>query len=369
MSQPSLHKFFSRNTPKLLLKASDLPNTPLTTINTINGTINANYNLDSRQPPRSTPCRKGKKYTKWQNAEAARIAEATIKYGPAEAASKMSKILNKKINESTCRSMRKRYVAQQRLNNFENVIFFILSFVFQCFFSYQLEVLPKQAGRPTNLPDEIDNRIRITLTAMRDKDLVVNNFVMRCIGEAIARADCPSVLVQFGGIVQLEVSWARSLLKRMNMVKRKATKSCKADIPNKEKEIAAFQQKLRDMALEFATPPELIVNFDEMGVRMVPVGNWTFERRGAKQVKVDGCDDKREITVTVSSSMSGELLPLQIIYAGTTERCHRNIKYPASFSVTQSQHSSISFETEACPMANICVFRFEKEVFLTINFD
>ena len=43
--------------------------------------------------------------------------------------------------------------------------------------------------------------------------------------------------------------------------------------------------------------------------------------QGTEHVPVRGGDDKGAITVTVNRSLSGKMLPFQIIYTGKTERC------------------------------------------------
>ena len=43
--------------------------------------------------------------------------------------------------------------------------------------------------------------------------------------------------------------------------------------------------------------------------------------KGSKHVSIAGGTDKRCITLTVTERMSGQLLPLQVIYKGKTERC------------------------------------------------
>lgn len=47
-----------------------------------------------------------------------------------------------------------------------------------------------------------------------------------------------------------------------------------------------------------------MINFDESGVRMVPVSPFTMEKKGAKGVSVIGADDKRQITAVNRSYYS-----------------------------------------------------------------
>jgi hypothetical protein len=68
-------------------------------------------------------------------------------------------------------------------------------------------------------------------------------------------------------------------------------------------------------------PSELIVNIDQTGIHLVPTcGSRTWETKGAKHIRIQGQDDKRKITVVVSSAASGKCLPFQAIFQGTTIR-------------------------------------------------
>ena len=53
---------------------------------------------------------------------------------------------------------------------------------------------------------------------------------------------------------------------------------------------------------------ELIINWDQTGVKYVPVSNWTMEVKGSKRVEVAGTDDKRKITALLSCMLDGNFL-------------------------------------------------------------
>jgi hypothetical protein len=66
-------------------------------------------------------------------------------------------------------------------------------------------------------------------------------------------------------------------------------------------------------------PPELVCNSDQTIVHLRPSTEQTYEVKGVKEVKCLGKDDKRQITAVVSSTTSGELVPLQLVFQGKTE--------------------------------------------------
>lgn len=79
---------------------------------------------------------------------------------------------------------------------------------------------------------------------------------------------------------------------------------------------------------------ELIINWDQTGMKYVLVSNWTFETKGAKRVEIAGLDDKWQITVLLSCTMDGKLLSMQVIYAGKTPACLPKIQHPQDWHVT-----------------------------------
>lgn len=65
--------------------------------------------------------------------------------------------------------------------------------------------------------------------------------------------------------------------------------------------------------------PKAMINGDQLGVRLVPLGNKTWAPYGAKQVAVYGKEEKRQFTLMVTMTCSGEILPFQCIYKGQTK--------------------------------------------------
>ncbi len=66
-------------------------------------------------------------------------------------------------------------------------------------------------------------------------------------------------------------------------------------------------------------PLELVCNSDQTAVHLRPSTEQTYEVKGVKEVKCLGKDDKRQITAVVSSTASGELVPLQLVFQGKTK--------------------------------------------------
>ena len=65
-------------------------------------------------------------------------------------------------------------------------------------------------------------------------------------------------------------------------------------------------------------PPKLILNWDQTGLNIVPSSSWTMAKKGSKRVELTGIDNKRQITAVFCGSLTGDLLPIQLIYQGKT---------------------------------------------------
>ncbi len=66
-------------------------------------------------------------------------------------------------------------------------------------------------------------------------------------------------------------------------------------------------------------PTSLVINTEQTRVHLVPTrGDRMWETKGTKHIQVLGIKDKRKIKAIVSSSTNGTLLPLQIVFQGTT---------------------------------------------------
>ena len=100
----------------------------------------------------------------------------------------------------------------------------------------------------------------------------------------------------------------------VSFVKRKATKAVPVDFPEIK---LTFLKLIVDCVKEYNISPELIINWDQTGAE-VPTSEWALAEEGSKQVTVIGKEDKREMTVPLSCTMSGFLLPPNLIYCGKT---------------------------------------------------
>ena len=136
-----------------------------------------------------------------------------------------------------------------------------------------------------------------------------------------------------GGGINLTKPWARGLLGRMGMVKRRASK---ISIENFEVVKKEFLLEVKNVVLFDEIPPPLIINWDQTGIHYIPVSSWTMEKEGTKRIELAGKEDKRQLTAVFAGSMAGDFLLPQIVYQGKTNRCLSHVYFPVGWHVTYS---------------------------------
>ena len=208
-------------------------------------------------------------------------------------------------------------------------------------------ILPKKrSDRPFLVPSEIDFRVRRHLTALRDAGGVVNHRITICAGVGVVRALKPSLLPENGGSLVLGRPWAKSILRRMDFVNRKGIKAAKKLPENFLQVKADFLERVAAVIEEYSIPPQLILNLDETGLPIIPVSEWTLSCKGQAQVPVIGLEDKRQITAVLTCSVTGKLLPPQLLYQGKTTRCHpAKVAFPPEWDIWHSESHWSTHET------------------------
>ncbi|CAH1248535.1 TIGD4 [Branchiostoma lanceolatum] len=99
----------------------------------------------------------------------------------------------------------------------------------------------------------------------------------------------------------------------------KAVRKLPADF---EESRDSFHEQIKEAVAQHHILDDTVVNFNQTGVPIVPVGEWTLEEAGARQVPIVVLEDKRQITVPLTISLARQLLPPQVLYQGKTEKCY-----------------------------------------------
>ena len=132
--------------------------------------------------------------------------------------------------------------------------------------------------------------------------------------ESIVKNHDKHLLASNGGHIMLTRDWAKSLLCRLGFVKRRGSTAAKITVTNFEELKDQYLLDVKAVVQIEEIPQELIISWDQTGIKYVPVDTWTMEKEGSKRVQVIGADDKRQITAVFAGTVSGEFLPPQLIY-------------------------------------------------------
>lgn len=83
----------------------------------------------------------------------------------------------------------------------------------------------------------------------------------------------------------------------------------------------------------------MIFSFIFIGIYLVPVSSWTMDRAGSKRASITGINDRKQITAVFCANAIGEFFPIQLIYAGKTNRCHPKFSFPRDWSITNTENN------------------------------
>jgi hypothetical protein len=96
----------------------------------------------------------------------------------------------------------------------------------------------------------------------------------------------------------------KTLPSHMNWSYRVATTAASKLPLNWQEQGTLMAQQVAHLVTLYNIAPQLVINTVETGLHVVPSGGEkTWERKGSKHVKVLGQEDKRQVTVVVSSDL------------------------------------------------------------------
>lgn len=258
-------------------------------------------------------------FYRYSRSERAEIGKYASQHGVAAAARVYSRKLGKNVSGTTASSLKKAYLHDKSAADDEGI-------------------LPeKKRGRPVLLGEVLDTKLQVYIKTVREGGGVISARIVMAAARGILMSYNRARLADFGGDVLITRHWAYALLRRMEFVQRKATTSKSKFTPDDFARVK--QQFLNDVKTVIVMeniPPELVINWDQTGIKIVPSSTWTMDKRGSKRVEVAGVGDKRMITVTFAGTMVGDFLSPQVIYQGKTNRCHPRFNFPYNWSITHS---------------------------------
>lgn len=134
------------------------------------------------------------------------------------------------------------------------------------------------------------------------------------------------------------MTWVKSSYRRCNFTRRVGT-TTRPPVPRGmfEECKLTFLTDINKMITENKIPLELVLNADQTPCSYVSVGRMKMAARDASSVPIKGLTATRNITLTFVVTLSGEFLPMQVIYQEkTTASQPRGFKFPRGFAIYQS---------------------------------
>lgn len=239
------------------------------------------------------------KYSVYSPSDRAEIGKFCAEHGSAKTLRKF-KDRFPDLKESTARYMRGKYHTEIKsrkrkleFNDDQNIDV--------------IEIQPKKRGRPLLIGNELDSKVQSYVNVLRKNTSVINVAIILSAARGIVMKTDKHLLTEFGGHIELSKHWAKSLLARMNFVKRRGSTACKTEIENFPELKENFLCRIRQAVSEDDIPPQLVINWDHAGLNVIPVSNWTMDVKGAKRVEITGLGDKRQITAVFAGSLTGKI--------------------------------------------------------------
>ena len=196
----------------------------------------------------------------------------------------------------------------------------------------------KKRGRPLLLGEELDKQVQAYLTVLRQNGAVVNTAIVIACANGVVRSCDSNLLACNGGHISLTKHWAKYLMQRMGLMKRRASTKAKVSLPDFEQYKAQFIFDVKAVIEIGEIPSELVINWDQTSIHYVPVSNSTMAKEDSKRVEIAGIDNKRQITAIFAGTMAGDFLPPQLIYQGKTAKCLPSVEFPSDWHVTHTEN-------------------------------
>ena len=256
-------------------------------------------------------------YSKFSPEQQAEIAHYATLHGNKAAVHHYSRTLGTSIKESSVSTWKKKYLAEVKRRK------------------SAVKSLPvKKRGRPLLLGTKLDDDVKSYVKAVREAGGVITTSITIAAATAIVRQADRNLLFENGGPITLTTNWAKSLLFRLNFVKRRGSSTAKVSVQNFEELKEQFIADIKAVVDMEDIPRELIFNWDHTGISIVPGSSWTMELKGSKRVEIVGINDKRQITAVFCGTAKGHFLPFQLIYQGKTKASLPPHKFPEDWHAT-----------------------------------
>ena len=145
---------------------------------------------------------------------------------------------------------------------------------------------------------------------------------------------CSEKLTKKGGNVTFTNKWARGIPKLLRWMKRGGKTARREMILTLYEELSfTWKRTITNAIFEHMKWFWSLIN-----ATWIYCAQAIFAEKGAQSVPITNVQCNCQITGTFFVNISGEFLPIQLIYSGVTDRCHPEVKFCGSFHITHSSN-------------------------------
>ena len=180
------------------------------------------------------------------------------------------------------------------------------------------------AGRKLSYPAEIEEELVEWILILRDKNFPVSTMLLKEKAKKLISQHNPSFKASSG--------WMTKFLSRNKFTLRNRTSVCQKLPAQLEKALTQFYADAAKFMRIGKYPPSLVGNMDETPAFFDMVPSKCISRKGSKEcvVRTTGCE-KKHLTVVLSATGDGKMLPPMIIFKGKTDKTIKDLDVPVGF--------------------------------------
>jgi hypothetical protein len=114
------------------------------------------------------------------------------------------------------------------------------------------------------------------------------------------------------GSFEVSLEWFKKFMKaKLGWSFRVATIVVAKLPPNWEDQGIEMAHRVAYLVKTYNVLASLVINMNQIGIHLVPIGGErTWENKGSKDIHVIKVEDKKQITIAISSAVDGSFLPL-----------------------------------------------------------
>lgn len=185
------------------------------------------------------------------------------------------------VNESTMRSIKSSYLRRGLDKQFENIP------------NFQRRIVE---GLYPLLLRKYDSELLEYIKHICEFGCLVNSEIVISSAKGLLKFHDPDLLQP----LDLGKTWDEYIFQHLGYTKRKGTKAARSKSEDFEKTKMDYIERIEKCVNEHNIMDDLILNWDQTGVNLIPGGDWTMDAKGSKQVNITNLDDKRQITTLLT---------------------------------------------------------------------